>query len=253
VTTRLRRSERRGEPSCGSRNGRKFVVRALRIGFHRFAGRACGSFRLQKSTSGAWHRTPASEELAEAAESSPSSLQRRAKERRKPVRDGKVQGTVAGSRSRGVVKTARRAGNSSVEGASGRESRFFLTKRRRKRSWRCSRVSAQERRDRERQRQVLPPRARLKRPSRRGAVRGVHRSRDPYQERTAPAPASDDARSVVDPAEAGVRTVKCAATRVVRWGFGPNGRVARANSAGATSRVERTCRCSCRDCSCRRR
>jgi hypothetical protein len=105
----------------------------------------------------------------------------------------------------------------------------------------------QECRDRKRQRQVLPPRARLTRPSRRGAVRGVHRSRDPNQERTVPAPASDDVRSVVDPAEAGVRTVKCAATRVVRWGFGSNGRVARANSAGATSRVERTCRCSCRD------
>jgi len=46
---------------------------SARSGFHRSAGRACGSFRLQKSTSGAWRRALAGEEPAEAAGSSPSS------------------------------------------------------------------------------------------------------------------------------------------------------------------------------------
>jgi len=42
-------------------------------GFRRSDGRACGSFRLQKSTSGAWPSAPGREERAEAAWSSPSS------------------------------------------------------------------------------------------------------------------------------------------------------------------------------------
>jgi len=42
-------------------------------GFRRSDGRACGSFRLQKSTSGAWPSAPGREERPEAAWSSPSS------------------------------------------------------------------------------------------------------------------------------------------------------------------------------------
>jgi hypothetical protein len=43
-------------------------------GFRRPVGRACGLFRLQKSTSGAWQSAPGRDERAEAALSSPSSL-----------------------------------------------------------------------------------------------------------------------------------------------------------------------------------
>lgn len=43
-------------------------------GFRRPVGRACGSFRLQKSTSGAWHSAPGREERSEAAVSSPASF-----------------------------------------------------------------------------------------------------------------------------------------------------------------------------------
>jgi len=45
-----------------------------RVGFRGSDGRACGSFRLQKSTSGAWPCAPGRDERPEAAGSSPSSL-----------------------------------------------------------------------------------------------------------------------------------------------------------------------------------
>jgi hypothetical protein len=64
---------------------------------------------------------------------------------------GKTRGPVAGQLSR--------AGNSSIEGASGRGSRSFLTKGRWKWSWWRREASAPRRCDRERQRLVHPPRA----------------------------------------------------------------------------------------------
>jgi hypothetical protein len=45
-----------------------------RAGFRRPVGRACGSFRLQKSTSGAWPCAPGRDERPDAAGSSPSSF-----------------------------------------------------------------------------------------------------------------------------------------------------------------------------------
>ena len=179
--------------------------------------------------------------------------ERRAKKRRKPVADGKVRGTVAGSRSRSVVKTALRAGNSSVEGASGREKSLLLTKRRRKRSpYRHVELRLQTRRTRERQRHVLPPRARSKTPSRRGAVRGVHRSRDPTRNVRRPR-----RRQMTHGAWSIMPKLVCAPSSALHSSR-PLGlwlqRACRSReSVNVTSRVERPCRCSCRDCSCRSR
>jgi len=94
-------------------------------GFLRFAGRACGSFRLQKSMSGAWRRALASEELAKAARSSPSSLEsegRKSVGSRPRVAKPGVRWRV---RVRGGRASDRQAGNSSTEGASGRGSHPF--------------------------------------------------------------------------------------------------------------------------------
>lgn len=126
----------------------------------------------------------------------------------------------------------------------------LLTKRWRKRFWRvrelrrsCSRQGASEAGSSS-SRTVEKAVAKGRRPRGPSIVR-------PRQERTAPAPASDDARSVVDPAEAGVRTVKCAAARVVRWSFGSNGRAGRvkARPSPRESNVRagaRVVNCSCR-------
>jgi len=60
-------------------------------GYRRSDDRACGSYRWQKSTSGAWPRARAGDEPAQAAWSSPLPHEgRRAKERRKPDHGGKA-------------------------------------------------------------------------------------------------------------------------------------------------------------------
>jgi hypothetical protein len=214
-------------------------------------GRACGSFRLQKSTSGAWHRAPASEELAEAAESSLSSLQRRAKERSEAALGWQNPRSGGGPAFEGMAQAV--SERALVEGRRfGPWRPSLLTKRRRKRSWRRVEVSASVRRDRERQRYVLPPRSRLTRPRRRGAVRGILRSKIP--------PGTHGARALVRRRRERGRTGRSWSPR--RQARGHSSRPLglwlhrtwrRRESVEATSRVERSSRCSCRECSCRSR
>jgi hypothetical protein len=116
---------------------------------------------------------------------------------RKPDSGGKARGTVAGPRSRWLRKRPS-SGHSSMEGASSRQSRLFLTRRRGKRFWRPIKQYATLRRDRERQRQVLPPRSRLTRPRRRGAGRRGPSIERPRRNARRPHPPSDDEGSVVD-------------------------------------------------------
>jgi hypothetical protein len=96
-------------------------------GFRRSDGRACGSVRLQKSTSGAWPSAPGRDERPEAAWSSPSSSGSGGR------RSAGSRTGAAKSRDRWRVSRPRpprasgvgRAGHSSMEGVLGRSSRGF--------------------------------------------------------------------------------------------------------------------------------
>jgi hypothetical protein len=197
VTTRLRRSARsarivfRVRASCESTRceiGKR--VPSVR-------SRACGSFRLQKSTSGAWHRAPAGEEPTEAAASSPSSLQRRAKERSEAGLGRQSPRNGGGSAFEVAAQAA--IERTLVDGRRFEPTKpSLLTRGRWKRFWWRHGVSAPGRRDRERQRQVLPPRSRLTRPRRRGAGRRGPSIERPRRNARRPHPPSDDEGSVVD-------------------------------------------------------
>jgi hypothetical protein len=107
-------ADRRRLPLCW----RKPVVGGAGAGDRWSDGRACGSFRWQKSTNGAWPRAPAGDEPAVAARSSPlpGETGERAKERRKPCVRRQSRRGVAGPRSRFGAQAQGRAGNSSMEG-----------------------------------------------------------------------------------------------------------------------------------------
>jgi hypothetical protein len=155
--------------------------------FRRSVGRACEPSELQKSTSGAGRRALAGEEPAKAAVSSPPEF-REAKERRKPGLDGKVQGRVAGSRSRFRESGAERA--LVEERRSGSWKPWPLTRWRQKRFWsgHTPGLSASEGLDdMGRQRKIRTPRPRPKTPWRWGAARGSFDQRSP--------PGTCDARS----------------------------------------------------------
>lgn len=177
--------------------------------------RACGSFRLQKSTSSAWHRAPWSEELLEAAESSPSSSERGAKERWKPTSGGKARGSVAGPR-KGATrrgKALRTAGSPSFDedvekGGSGRVRQFRFE----------GSVTGSVRGG------FILLDSRPTRSRRRSAARGTHRSGGPARNARRSHPRQKTSGAWIEIAEAGLRTVKCGITRVIRWGLGSIGR-----------------------------
>ena len=198
-------------------------------GFRRPVGRACGSFRLQKSTSGAWHRAPGREERPEAALSSPTSsgsAGRRsvgsrvgaAKSRdrwRARVRDRLAQ---AGLVERALVD-GRRPG--SLEPPA-------LTSPRGRWSWRCVlRFGACASRQ-GRQRSPRSARPRRKTPRSGGATCGLDSIESPAGS------GGIRARRIGGGVQRAGRSsgcvVKRASTRVVRWGSSPSDVVSRAQA-----------------------
>lgn len=73
------------------------------------AGRACGSFRLQMSTSGAWRRARVRDERTKAAGLAPSLRSRERRSVGSRIRAAKPERPVAGSRSRSLAKAGVRA------------------------------------------------------------------------------------------------------------------------------------------------
>lgn len=187
MTTRLRRSERSGEPPCGSRIGRKLGVRAHRAGS--FGSQVvlaeCFDCRSRRATRGAKRPRAKSSRKRRCL----ALLIRATGEGALEAGFGRQSSrSVAGSRPRPFVKADGRVSTRRGKALRIGKAVSFERGRGGSGSGGRSEVSASACRDRERQRLDRPPRSRLKTPERRGAVRGALRSRSPARNGRRPHP-----------------------------------------------------------------